>query len=735
MNPTQSMLAQIHLDFQSWLSFFFLAAGLSFSPTVDAQNRDFDLVKERVVSELMSDEVVDEKAQDMLARMQDDGSFRNINYADLSRTAGFPHRRHTSDLAYLARCYQQPSSSFYHDVKLKERIGTSLGHWVSHDYFGDNWHNNQISTPTNLVNLMLLIGDELPQDLVEKAQPIIGRAHMNASGARPSGDRIVIAGILAKNLLFVGDTSRFGEIINLIEGEVKFSTGKRGMQHDYSFHHRVDRVNNTTSYGYGKYANAFGEWADYVAKTRYAFSLEKINHLVDYYLDGIYPQMVYGTYTDISVKNRSIAHKGTFRPNGTREIERLLASTDHRQAELKEIMMLRQGQGKPTKSFCKFFWQTEHFVCQRPNYYTTVRMFSTRNRNMEVPYNGPGITTHHRADGTNYHMLKGDEYHNIWPVYDWQKISGATIMQKSELLSSDEIQKDGLRDFVGAVTDGFYGMVAFDFKSPHDLLEARKSWFFFKDEYLCLGAGIKSRPDLPVATTIDQRLLEDEVSIVKEGTRSVLPPDEHSLDGIRGIHHNRIGYILPTADGLRLTNREEQGRWSDITDQKHISEEVVKIDVFTLWFDHGESPDSATYEYIVIPDIASSDFAESLHDDRGIEILSNTADLQAAKNKEDGICQAAFYRAGKVQFSESLSVVLESQGMVMLQVGADGVEQLTVSDPSRKLNSLMLTISGKYQVKGTDASVLAATEGKTTLVVDLPQGVYAGKSVVIELVK
>ena len=71
-----------------------------------------------------------------------------------------------------------------------------------------------------------------------------------------------------------------------IEGEVKFSTGSRGMQHDYSFHHRYDRVNNTTSYGYGKYANAFGEWSFYVSNTKYAFSVERINQLVDYYLDG-----------------------------------------------------------------------------------------------------------------------------------------------------------------------------------------------------------------------------------------------------------------------------------------------------------------------------------------------------------------------------------------------------------------------------------------------------------------
>ena len=133
-----------------------------------------------------------------------------------------------------------------------------------------------------MVSLMLIIGDELPADLVEKTQPIIGRAHINASGARPGGDRIKIAGIQAKNMLFLNQDVQFEEVIRVIEGEIKFvpwigmqygytyrltrgglgtpEASGRGMQYDYSFHHRTDGVNNTLSYGLG-YASAFVEWA------------------------------------------------------------------------------------------------------------------------------------------------------------------------------------------------------------------------------------------------------------------------------------------------------------------------------------------------------------------------------------------------------------------------------------------------------------------------------------------
>ncbi|TNF44587.1 MAG: chondroitin lyase, partial [Bacteroidetes bacterium] len=666
--------------------------------------------------------------------MNDDGSFQGIDYDDLSRTAGFPHRRHTENMVYLAKAYKTKSSDYFKSKKVMADIVKELQYWVDHDFFGDNWHDNQISTPTNLENLMLIIGDDLPKDLVEKAQPMIGRAHMNASGARPSGDRIVIAGILAKNMLFLGNREEFDKVIRIIEGEIKFSTGERGMQHDYSFHHRVDRVNNTTSYGYGKYANAFGEWSYYVAGTKYAFSVDKINQLVDYYLDGIYKQMVYGIYTDISTKNRSISGKSTFEPHGTVEIERLLISTDYRKDELEEIIRLRKGEAKPSASFAKFFWQTEHFVFQRPNFYTTVRMFSTRNRNMEEPYNGPGKTTHHRADGTNYLMLKGDEYHNIWAVYDWQKISGTTIMQKPKLYGPGEIQKDGLTDFVGAVEDGMYGAVVFDFKSPHDMTEAKKSWFFFDKEYVCLGTAIKSNPDLPVATTVNQCLMRSDVTVMQNGQEKIIERGRRELENVKWIYHDKIGYILPEAAKINLSNQTEQGRWSDITDQKNISQEIVYEDVFMLWFNHGNRPQNASYQYIVVPEVTVEELKLSSGNNRNIEILANTSEIQAVKHNQLQICQAAFYKSGEVEIAKDLKIRMDSQGMAMLKMDGNKVKELTVSDPSRKLSRILVTIPGIYNSKGENFITFANnSQNSTVVVVDLPSGVYLGNSVTLKL--
>ncbi len=719
---------------------------------------DFNLIKDRVVAELLKGDGTvyrdvdkplgdDDRVRSIIARMEEDGSFGDIDYTDLTREAGFPHRNHTIDLVQLAKAYRTESSESYGSAELEETITRGYAYWVDHDFLGDNWHNNQISTPTSLVELMLLFGDRLPEELVGKGQPIIGRAHMQAGGARPSGDRIVIAGILAKNLLFRGEREQFDDIIRLIEGELKFSTGTRGMQHDYSFHHRGDRVNNTTSYGYGKYANVFGEWSYYVADTSYAFSVDKISHLVDYYLDGIYKMQVYGIYADVSAKNRAITHKSTkLKPEDTLEIERLLESTDYRRDELEEIIRLRKGEAKPSASFAKFFWQSEHFVFQRPTFYATVRMFSTRNRNMEVPYNGPGKLTHHRGDGTNYLSLKGDEYHNIWPVYDWQKISGATILQKPVLPSPKEIQKDGLTEFVGAVTDGLYGAAAFDFRSPHDHIEARKSWFFFDDLYVCLGTGIRTprfeggglatgnldvKPS--IVTTLNQALLRDEVVVSRNGSPEKMAQGCRELTDVEWIHNGRVGYAFPEPETVQLSNQTEEGRWSDITDEKNISDEVVTEDVFMLWLDHGSRPEGESYQYIVLPDVAAAELSGGDVVSR-VDILRNTPNIQAVRHSELNICQIAFYEGGEVQITEATSIRSDSQGMVMSKMAGDRILEISVSDPSRRCSRAILTVSGIYTSNGNSFATIPNERDQSTMIlVDLPVDVSAGDSVTVKL--
>jgi chondroitin AC lyase len=629
----------------------------------------------------------------------------------------------------LSRAYKKKGTKLYGDKKLKAVIYSALNYWLSNDFICQNWWHNQIGTPSALNSVLLIMDTDLTKEQIEKTLPMVGRANLNASGARPSGDRIKIAGILAKTLLFKRDEAQFDEVIRVIEGEIKFNTGLRGMQHDYSFHHREDRVNNTLSYGLG-YAEAFAEWAAFVSGTKYQFSEKPLQQLTDYYLDGICKQMVYGKYDDPGTKNRDITREDGFHPMGTKTPERLLQASGYRKSELEEIIKIRKGEVAPTLAFAKFFWQTEHFSFQRPQFFTSVRMHSTRNDNMEWPYNGEGLMNHHRGDGTNYISLRGDEYANMAPVYDWQKIPGATILQKAALPDENEIQKKGLTDFVGAVTDGKYGAVVFDFKSAHDPVAAKKAWFFFDSEYVCLGAGISAKSKLPLVTTLNQCLLHGDVLVKTANQQTVMQKGERQVDQVKWILHDGIGYLFPEPQKVNLANQAQTGSWFKINRQSDSPKDEISMDVFKLWIDHGVQPANAKYEYIVVPATTEQAMEKA---GQQIKILANTPEIQAVRHSGLNICQIIFYTSGEILVSEDLKISMDSPGVVMVKMNGSAVKQISVADPSRKLGKIHLTLTGKFEKSGSNFnSVWNKETGISQIAIDLPQTVYAGESVTIE---
>ena len=714
-------------------------------PAFAAKNSDMELLRNRFKAEFMGQNVDADHVRQLMDSLLPDGTWPGIDYADTSRIA-FQHTDHLNNLLSMALAYERKDSPLRKDKNLKKKFDLALGHWLEKDYICENWWNNQIGTPTTMVHLLYIMDKDLSKAQVEKMLPIAGRANMDASGARPSGDRAKIASILAETQLWCRNEAAVEEVIKIIEGEVKFAgeestvrtaegrrahpnyfAGGRGLQQDYSFHHRPDRVNNTSSYGTG-YLGAIIDWAVKVSDTRYRFSDKTIHTIIDYFLDGICKQMVYGTMVDPGVRNRDIA-----RPSGRGSLaamrrageparplrgnavmpERLLTIADgYRQAELEEIVAARNGDHSHTPSFAKFFWQTEHFAFQRPGFYTSVRMFSTRNRSMEMPYNGEGLTNHYRADGTNYLSVTGDEYTDIYAVYDFRKIPGATIMQAEFMPPESEIQQSGLMDFVGGVTDGLYGAAAFDFISPIDPLQARKSWFFFDDGYVCLGSQIRSRGNQPVFTTLNQCYLRGEVLAGLSTDAKVMEPGEHVLEQARWVLHDQVGYaFLDAPQRVGLMNQSMVGNWQRLNRQTTVTRKPVRADIFSLWIDHGPRVEGGHYAYAVLPH-ADAERMKAFSAHPTVSVVSNTKDIQAVWHPGLGIGYAVFYSGGSVRLGD-VTLSSDTPLMVMIRVREGKVDRISVSDPSRKL------LKAHFSVNGEEKHIA------------LPQGEHAGESITI----
>lgn len=726
---------------------------LAFSGACFAQS-DIQKVKKRVVENLMKSEVDDAEVNKLLETINDDGAWPGIDYANVSRE-GFEHRYHTANMVLLARAYKNKSSKYYNKKKVKEAIEFALKNWVDNDYFCDNWWHNQIGTTNSLVTLMIIVGDELDETLVQKAQPIIGRAHTEAGGARPGGDRIKICGIQAKNCLFLGDDEKFNEVVRIIESEIKFSEwvgaqygygfrniptgfnnrkmGGRGIQHDNSFHHRVDGVNNTLSYGLS-YAAAFAEWAVYTDGTKFEFSDEKLTKLIDYFLDGVCKTAVFGKYPDMGAKNRSISREGTLKGYDASLPKKLLQSSDYRKNELEEIVAIRESDEKPTVSHATFYWDSEHFSFQRPTWFTSVRMYSMRTHNMEVPYNSEGFLNHYRGDGANHISVSGTEYYDIAPVYDYRKIPGTTVMQEPEMPDRRDVQKLGLTDFIGAATNGKYAAVAFDFHSPHDPLIARKAWFMFDDEYVCLGAGISSKNrDLSVATTLNQCLLKTDVTVSANNKKSVLQRGENEYQNVDWIYQDKVGYVFLETTTVNIKNDKETGSWWRVNEQTDSPKDKISLNIFKAWIDHGVRPSDDSYEYIVVP-ATSIEKLEQNTSKNNVDVLVNTPEIQAVRHNELRMCEAVFYKPGEVQVTDEIVLRAETPGIIILKAKGEENAQITVADPNRELGKMILSLSIKIEKDGGNFKAIWNEKKKVSeITIDLPQGNYAGSSVTIEL--
>jgi len=698
---------------------------LSISANSASAASDLETIRQKVIAEMMSQRVNDNRINTLMTSFNKNGTWPGINYVDVSRT-GFQHGEHLRNLVDLCRAYKKPGSKFKGDKMLKSVFNSALDYWLANDFICDNWWWNQIGTPDQLVKVLLIMDSDLSKEQIFKLLPIVGRANLSATGARPSGDRIKIAGILAKTLLFSRDEKQFSEVVKVIAGEIKFSTG-RGMQYDYSFHHREDRVTSTLSYGTG-YADAFAEWALLTSGTIYSFPEAAMNLLIDYYLNGICQTMVYGKYPDPGAENRSITREGSLGSFGTSTPEELLKSSSYRKDELVKIVKIRKGEIKPDLSWNRFYWDSEYLSHQRPGYFTSVRMFSSRNNNMEMPYNSEGLMNHHYADGSNFISRTGEEYDDIFPVYDWQKIPGTTVLQKPALPSENEIQKEGLTDFVGAVTDGNYGAAVFDFKSPHDPLKAKKAWFFFDKEYVCLGAGINTVSDLSVATTLNQCLLTGNVIVNTDNRNVVMEKGDHQLKNVKWILHDSIAYLFPKPLNVNLLNQSATGSWYKINHQSDSPKDEISKEVFKLWIDHGKRAENADYQYIVIPSTGGKD----IESNNKVEILSNTSDIQAVKHSGLEISQIVFYKAGEIRLSSELKIEIDSPGLVMVKTEGQTIKYISVSDPSRKLSRIHLMVSGKIEKTGNGFKASwNQIKSLSEISIDLPQDVYAGKTVTI----
>ena len=305
------------------------------------------------------------------------------------------------------------------------------------------------------------------------------------------------------------------------------------------------------------------------------------------------------------------------------------------------------------------FWLSDYMVHNRTNYDFSVRAVSKKTCRSESG-NGENIWGTYVSEGATNIRVDGDEYFNIFPVWEWDKIPGTTT-PSGEKVNPNNWGVRGVADLVGGISDGKFGAMGYlmnDFK-----IEARKGWFMFDQEVVCLGAGIKTSREQYVNTSINQCNLKGDLYQITDPKMTKL--DENSaieMDYKGWIWHNKIGYYLPYTTSVTLKNTMQTGSWSKINYNQ--SAETVSLPVFNLSIRHGKSPQAAEYAYIVVPGMEQPDITNKYHLPN-ICIESNTEAIQAVRNIDLDMTQAIFYEAGTL---EAQGYTLEAKAPCVLLI-------------------------------------------------------------------
>jgi len=303
---------------------------------------------------------------------------------------------------------------------------------------------------------------------------------------------------------------------------------------------------------------------------------------------------------------------------------------------------------------------------------------SINTENLRGWYTGDGMMYLYNADLTQF-------TDNFWPTVNPRRLPGTTVDAVQTRANGSGQSTAPAYNWVGGASLGRYGAAGMQLDGWSNSLTAKKSWFMFDDEIVCLGSGITSTDNRTIETTIENRLLNTggTNALVVDGVAQPGAPGwSETLNGVRWAHlagrvgGSDIGYYFPAATTVQALRETRTGAWSDINGGG--STTPLSRSYLTLWLDHGANPAGSSYAYAVLPGRTAtqvSGYAVSPQ----FTVLENSAAIQAVRETSLGITAANFWNDGRASVG---GITVDRKASVVVQE-AGGFLEVAVSDPTQ----------------------------------------------------
>ncbi len=673
---------------------------------ITAQSTTMDTVMARIKTKIIggiSDNHLKSICDKSLATMQKDGSWSDINY-------GNPIDTHLSRIKNFATAYTKSSNQLYKNDDIYNAIVTALQFWVNRKPVNTNWWYNDISYPQSIGEILIVMNyspKPLPTALRDTLLERMKKGNpYKQTGANKSDEALHYlyrACVTHNKLLMDSAIEQAFQPITILDGG-------EGIQYDNSY------FQHGTQLAIGSYGPVFTQnsynIASYLSGTAYALKGEKLGILSNY-VKNTFLKTIRGQYIDFNVLGRGISRPNLVKVGGGfLDKEKVVDPTNNTTWNAATARM--DGDKAPsyaiTPSHTHFF-RGDYDLHIRPGYSFNIRTNSVRTKRTEMG-NGENWYGRYLPDGATDIQVKGGEYYNIMPVWEWDKIPGTTNRDYPEDRKMTEAWgQSGNTNFVGGVSDSLYGATVYDL--DYDSVKAKKAWFFFDDEVVCLGAGITSNSPENITTTINQCWLDGDVTTSGEGKTTPLADGENLSSKAKWVMHGGVGYFLPAGGNTNISNTEQRGNWYHINNGYSTKDTTAKV--FKLWLNHGAKPANAGYAYIVAPGKTNKRDMENYPVDN-IRIISNSTEIQAVHQKALDILQIVFYKSGTFK-ENGITVTVDEPCILMVKNVSGKKPILYIADPAQANKNINISLQ------------LPSINGTKQLVCNMPLAPYLGKSI------
>lgn len=692
-----------------WLSAFHYHVNAQASGT---RQRDLDTLTNRLFRQYAPGKV---DVQAVTESLQANGSWREIDYTD---TVQSDFREHAARMKQMAIAYQSPSNPLYHSGMLLAKLQLAFDFFYNKRWKTGNWWYGEIGIPNDYMAALLLLKGNITKEARMRYAGFLKDVTDNPSHQgmnRIWVSRIIIVkGCIEDNDALV-EKGFWSAASTLAIAQVQ---GIEGIKSDWSFHQHRAQL----------YAGAYGmafvndladlQWLCTGTSFASSFTSEKKNIFSSLLLQG-HQLFGFRSVLDFGTIGRNVSRPGGV-VNSLKEetLEKMIvADSSNRTAFQQWLTHFKGGVYPAAFRGNRYFWRSAIMTQHGPDWYLSAKVISTRTTGTEM-LNDENLLGFNLPLGATNIMVTGEEYKDIFPVWDWSKIPGVTAVN-NPAANRLSWYLFGNNEFAGGVSDGKNGALAYT--HTYNGIQAKKAYFFTNGYMVCMGAGITAMKTQEITTSLDQSLANGSVQYGYAGgaARTLNGESTEPFDTTAAlwVYHNHTGYLLPRGGKGKVQQKTQTGSWKMLNTS--LEPAPVRKNVFSLWLQHGEQPTGSSYVYQVVPAVDQSAFEQmAVHPD--CTVIQNTDTLQAIRTSS--MNAAVFYQSGTVDWGNGWKLYADSPAMVLLTI-QDHHGTITISDPLYRRKNITIAIN-----KTITQPFARSKDGMSYLTIELPQGPMQGSS-------